>query len=473
MSILAEREYLPENEGQGKPSENKLPFAIEKPARARKEVICVVAVGGGGGNAINHVISKGIEGVDLLAVNTDARSLEMSLCRDTIILGEKITKGLGAGAIPEIGEIAARESLVEIRSFLRGSDMVYFTAGMGGGTGTGALPVIAQAAKEMGILTVAVVTKPFAFEGARKKRCAEQGIEKLRDCVDALIVVPNDRLLEISKKETPLTESFSLADEVLRQAVLGVTNLITHPGMVNVDFTDLKAVMKEAGPAVMGVGGASGANRIAEALSQAVESPLMECSMNGAKGVLMNITCGNDLGMYEVYEAASYIENLLTDDATFIWGCVEDPELEDKVEIVIVATGFEEHQSQRAPRHGHGAFRAPQQQQRGGNTGYKRKQETLTQFRNETGAFDEQPAPEEEAGAAQLEGENEQQGELVPYTPDGEKPRLISETAAAGEQWAFPDDPQETKARTGAEEFDSPTFTRRGRELGETNQPPC
>lgn len=471
MSILAEHEFLPENEKYGKPSENKYPFVMDKPERARREVIKVVAVGGGGGNAINHVISKGIEGVELLAVNTDARSLDMSLCKETIILGEKSTKGLGAGAVPEIGEIAARESLAEIRSFLRGSDMVYFTAGMGGGTGTGALPVIAAAAKEMGILTVAVVTKPFAFEGSRKRRAAEIGIEKLRDCVDALIVVPNDRLLEISNKETPLSESFSLADEILRQAVLGVTNLITRAGMVNVDFADLKTVMKESGSAVMGVGNAHGENRISKALAEAVESPLMECSMSGARGVLMNISCGNDLGLYEVYEAASYIENLLTDDATFIWGCIEDPELEGKVEIVIVATGIErERPSSSFGLKTTATSHSPR------NAQQRHRQETLAQFENPRDAaaysfaipVDKDSHKEQEPATTSIEKESKPTDGLVPYLTDEEKPHLISETGAeSGSSW-ITTEPAEVKLKASTDKFDAPAFTRQGKVLHDT-----
>ena len=335
--------YPDETEGTSKA---KTPSAQNRSEPARRETIKVIAVGGGGGNALNHIISKGIDGVDILAVNTDIRSLDMSLSHNRIVLGEKVTKGLGAGALPQIGEQAARESLSEIRDYLRGADMVYLTAGMGGGTGTGALPIIAQTAKEMGILTVAVVTKPFMFEGARRMRYAEEGIAKLRQCVDALIVVPNDRLLQICRKETPLSESFSMVDEVLRQAVQGVTDLVMRPGMVNVDFADLKAVMKHSGTAVMGVGCAKGENRIEKALREALESPLMECSMHGAKGVLMNITCGEDLGIFEVQQAAAYIEEIISEDATFVWGCAEDIDMEESIEIVIVATGFEDDRTE-------------------------------------------------------------------------------------------------------------------------------
>ena len=330
------------------PEKEKTPFGETSPSidnnasPARRECIKVIAVGGGGSNALNHIISKGIEGVELLAVNTDIRCLDMSLSEKKIILGERITKGLGAGARPEVGEQAARESLPEIRAFLRGADMVYLAAGMGGGTGTGATAIIAEAAKEMGILTVAVVTKPFKFEGGRRMRYAEEGIRKLRGYVDALIVVPNEKLLEISDRTMTMPESLCMADEVLRQAVQGVTDLVTRPGMINVDFADLRTVMKEAGTAIMGVGRAKGEGRIIAALKEALESPLMECSMHGARGVLMNITCGSDLGLFEVQEAASYIENVIAEDATFVWGCAEESSMDGTAEIVVVATGFDD-----------------------------------------------------------------------------------------------------------------------------------
>lgn len=475
MSSLAKNEFLPEYDGQ---DNDRLPFAIDKPERASREVIRVVAVGGGGGNAINHIIGKGIEGVELLAVNTDMRSLEMSMCKDTLILGEKSTKGLGAGARPEVGEMAARESLAEIRAFLKGSDMVYFTAGMGGGTGTGALPVIAGAARDMGILTVAVVTKPFSFEGARKKNYAEDGINKLRSCVDALVVVPNDKLLAISKKETTLSESFSLADEVLRLAVLGVTNLITRPGLVNVDFADLKTVMSQAGRAVMGVGVAEGENRISKALKLAVESPLMEFPMRGAKGALMNITCGSELGIYEIYEAASYVETLLSEDATFIWGCVEDPELEDKVEIVIIATAIDEQGENEAAQPGR-PYAQSQHRRQAYQTAAPRRERLIQPGESPSpqaqpeaaltsavaahlapAASQQTPEPKPAGGQTSAE-------ELINYTPTDEKPRLISEMAQTGtSQWSA--GKQETRAKAGADEFDVPTFTRQGKILRES-----
>ena len=343
LSVEAANLYYPEaDENINVPSDNKSAFEQTKSETVHREVIKVIAVGGGGGNALNHIITKGIEGVELIAANTDVRDLEKSKADSKIVLGENTTKGLGAGARPEIGELAARESIGEIRDYMKGADMVYLAAGMGGGTGTGAIPIIAQAAREMGILTVAVVTKPFSFEGGRRSRFAEAGIAKLRQCVDALIIVPNDRLLDVAHSDTTLGESFAMADEILRQAVQGVTDLVTRPGLVNVDFADLRTVMKEAGVAVMGIGCASGENRIEKALKEAVESPLMESSMNGAKGVLMNITYGSDLGISEIQEAAEYIENIKAEDATFIWGCAENSDYEGKVEVVIVATGFDD-----------------------------------------------------------------------------------------------------------------------------------
>ncbi|NLX74339.1 MAG: cell division protein FtsZ [Synergistaceae bacterium] len=314
--------------------------AAEK--RLSREVIKVIAVGGGGGNALNHIIRKGLKGIDLIAANTDLNDLDRSLAEYKIILGETLTRGLGAGAIPEVGEAAAKESLPQIRAALEGADMVYLTAGMGGGTGTGGIPVIARVAKEMNILTVAVVTKPFSFEGARRKRYAEEGIEKLRPHVDALIVVPNDRLLELAQEQTLLLESFALPDEYLCQAIQGVTDLVTHPGLVNLDFADLKTVMKEAGLAVMGVGRASGEERMLKAVRMALESPLMEFKANAARGLLMNIISADDLGLHEVQEAANYIQDILAEDVTFVWGCAVDTSLDGAVEIVLIATGFDE-----------------------------------------------------------------------------------------------------------------------------------
>ena len=330
--------------------ENTSEAAVSDDPALFQKAIKVISVGGGGGNALNHIISRGLEGVDMLAVNTDARALDMSLCGKKIVLGEKVTKGLGAGAQPEVGARAAAESIEEIRASLKGADMVYLAAGMGGGTGTGAIPVIAHVAKEMGILTVAVVTKPFSFEGRRRRRCAEEGIEKLMPEVDALIVVPNDRLLDISSKETSIMESFSLADEILRQAVQGVTDLVTRAGFVNVDFADLRSVMKNAGRSVMGIGAASGEGCVIKAVEKALESPLMECSMKGAKGVLLNITYKKELPLFELQSAASIVEDVIAEDSNFVWGCGCDADIENDVEVTVIAAGFEALPEEREAR---------------------------------------------------------------------------------------------------------------------------
>jgi cell division protein FtsZ len=313
---------------------------LDEPGLQHQAIIKVVGVGGGGTNALNHIIRCGVTGVDFIAANTDVRSLEASPATTRIALGKKLTKGLGAGARPEIGRDAAQESMDEIRSALKGADMVYIAAGMGGGTGTGAAPVIAQVAKrDLGLLTVAVVTRPFSFEGKRRGTMASEGLSALAATVDALIVVPNDRLLAIAPKNTPLTEAFSLADDVLRQAVQGVTDLVVRPGIINVDFADLRTIMSNAGYAVMGIGSGKGENRTIEAVKRALESPLMEVPMRGARGVLMNVTAGPDIGIHEVYEAANYIEEYRVEDAEFKWGFVQDETMGDSVQIVVIATG--------------------------------------------------------------------------------------------------------------------------------------
>jgi cell division protein FtsZ len=311
------------------------------PAGIRRERIKIIGVGGGGNNALDHIIRNGVQGVEFLAINTDAHCLEKCLSVEKLMLGERLTKGHGAGASPEIGESAALESRDEIRSCLKGCDMVYLAAGMGGGTGTGALPVIAEIAKDMGILTVSVVTRPFSFEGKKRKGHADSGIEKLKDFVDALIVVPNDRLLQLSDRTTSLADAFAMADTVLRQAVQGVTDLITRPGELNVDFADLKSVMQHAGGAVMGVGTGKGETRADDALRRAMECPLMENSVHGAKGVILNVTASSGIGLLEVQEAATKLQGLIDPDATFKWGMVYDEDMADDVQMIVIATGFE------------------------------------------------------------------------------------------------------------------------------------
>jgi cell division protein FtsZ len=306
-----------------------------------KAKIKVVGSGGGGHNALDQIIRSGSGGVEFLAVNTDAHCLEKCLSVEKLVIGEKLTKGHGAGARPEIGEQAAIDSWESLRSCLMGCDMAYLAAGMGGGTGTGALPVVADIAKELGILTVAVVTRPFSFEGKKRTMYSDIGIEKTKKIVDALIVVPNDRLL-LSDRSTTVQEAFAMADGVLCQAVQGVTDLVTKPGMVNVDFADLRSIMKHSGGAVMGVGSGKGDGRAEEALKRAMESPLMEYSIKGAKGVILNITGGMDISLHEVQAATKRLEEQIDPDATFIWGFVNDEMDRDaEIRMVVIATGYD------------------------------------------------------------------------------------------------------------------------------------
>jgi len=305
--------------------------------------IKAVGVGGGGGNAINTMIGADLQGVDFIVANTDLQALEGSGAEVRLQLGEKITKGLGAGANPEIGRQAALEDRDRLRDCLSGADMVFITAGMGGGTGTGGAPVIANVAREAGALAVGVVTKPFIFEGKKRMRQAEEGLRELKDNVDTLIVIPNQRLLSIAGKATTLLETFKMADSVLLQAVRGISDLIVTPGLINLDFADVRTVMVEMGFALMGAASASGENRAVEAAQKAISSPLLEdVSIHGAKGVLINITGGLDLSLHEVNEAASMIQNEAHDDANIIFGAVIDERLTDEIRITVIATGFGE-----------------------------------------------------------------------------------------------------------------------------------
>lgn len=303
--------------------------------------IRVVGVGGSGKNAVNHMIDSKVRGVDFIAINTDAQDLHHSQAKKKIHIGKNLTRGLGAGMNPELGKRASEETKEEIQQSLKGSDMVFVACGMGGGTGTGAAPVVARTAKEMGALTVAVVTKPFSFEGAQRMRLAEQGLDELRKEVDALIVIPNDRLLATVAKDTTLKHAFAMCDDVLKQAVEGISDLITNPGIINVDFADIRAVMENAGSALMGIGLASGENRSAAAAKAAVSSPLLELSINGAKGVLFAIAGGDDLGMLEVHEAAKIITESVDPNAKIIFGAVRDEKLKKgEVRVTVIATGF-------------------------------------------------------------------------------------------------------------------------------------
>jgi cell division protein FtsZ len=305
-------------------------------------VIKVVGIGGGGVNAANRMIEAGLKGVEFIAVNTDAQALLMSDADVKLDVGRELTRGLGAGSDPEVGRKAAEEHRDEIEEVLKGADMVFVTAGEGGGTGTGGAPVIAEIAKGLGALTIGVVTRPFSFEGRRRSVQAEKGIENLRDSVDTLIVIPNDRLLEISDEETSVLQAFRLADDVLLQGVSGITDLITTPGLINTDFADVSTVMRDAGSALMGIGKARGENRALEAARMAVSSPLLEASIDGARAVLLTISGGSDLGLYEVNEAAEIIAQAADADANIIFGAVIDDSLGDEVKVTVIAAGFSE-----------------------------------------------------------------------------------------------------------------------------------
>lgn len=307
--------------------------------------IKVIGVGGGGSNAVNRMIEHGVQGVEFIAVNTDAQALNLSLAETKLQIGTKLTRGLGAGANPEIGKKAAEESKEQIAEALNGSDMVFVTAGMGGGTGTGAAPVIAEIAKEIGALTVGVVTRPFTFEGRKRSTQAVNGIAVFKEKVDTLIVIPNDRLLEIVDKNTPMLEAFREADNVLRQGVQGISDLIAVPGLINLDFADVKTIMTEKGTALMGIGIASGENRASEAARKAISSPLLETSIDGAKGVLMNISGGSNLSLYEVNEAADIVSSASDQDVNMIFGSVINEDLKEEIVVTVIATGFDEKEN--------------------------------------------------------------------------------------------------------------------------------
>ncbi len=310
--------------------------------------IKVVGVGGGGSNAVDRMINAGLQGVEFVALNTDAQALQLSNAHSKLKLGERLTKGLGAGSNPEIGREAAEESREELSQLLDGADMVFITAGMGGGTGTGAAPIIAEIAHEQGALTVGVVTKPFSFEGRRRMSQAEVGVNALKDKVDTLIIIPNDRLLQVVEKNTSILEAFRVADDVLRQGVQGISDLITVPGLINLDFADVKTIMSDAGSALMGIGVSTGEHRAAEAATAAISSPLLEASIEGAKGVLLNITGGGDLGLFEVNEAAEIIAQAADPEANIIFGAVIDENLKDEVRVTVIATGFDAVRKQKS-----------------------------------------------------------------------------------------------------------------------------
>src|SRR5256886_6159094 len=315
-------------------------MAMGESAGSYLAVIKVVGVGGAGTNAVNRMVDAGLRGVEFIAVNTDAQALLMSDADVKIHIGSKVTRGLGAGADPEVGRAAAHESRDELKDALKGADMIFVTAGEGGGTGTGAAPSVAEIGQEIGALTVGVVTKPFAFEGRVRSERAEAGINEIREYVDTLIVIENDRLLQVVERKTSVVEAFRLADDVLRQGVQGITDLITVPGLVNLDFADVRTIMREAGSALMGIGSASGENRAAEAARTAVSSPLLEASVEGATGILLNVTGGSEIGLFEVNEAAEVVTSAADQNANVIFGAVINDSLGDEVRVTVIATGF-------------------------------------------------------------------------------------------------------------------------------------
>lgn len=310
--------------------------------------IKVIGVGGGGNNAVNRMIEDGVQGVEFIAVNTDAQALKLSKAEVKMQIGSSLTRGLGAGANPEIGRKAVEESKTQLHEALQGADMVFVTAGMGGGTGTGAAPAIAQISRELGALTIGVVTRPFGFEGHKRKMNAVAGIDAMRQSVDTLIIVPNDRLLQIVDKKTPMIEAFREADNVLRQGVQGISDLIAVPGLINLDFADVKTIMSNQGTALMGIGAAKGEGRAVEAAKKAISSPLLETSIDGAQGVLMNITGGSNLSLFEVQEAADIVASAADKDLNMIFGSIINENLKDEIMITVIATGFTEKHSQSA-----------------------------------------------------------------------------------------------------------------------------
>ncbi|MEO0852692.1 MAG: cell division protein FtsZ [Cyanobacteria bacterium J06648_11] len=309
--------------------------------------IKVIGVGGGGGNAVNRMVLSQLSGVEFWSINTDSQALVQSQAQEQLQIGQKLTRGLGAGGNPAVGQKAAEESHDEILAAIEGADLIFIAAGMGGGTGTGAAPIVAQIAKETGALTVGVVTRPFSFEGRRRMSQADEGIAALQHCVDTLIVIPNDKLLSVISEQTPVQEAFRVADDVLRQGVQGISDIITIPGLVNVDFADVRSVMADAGSALLGIGMGSGKSRAREAAMTAISSPLLESSIDGANGVLMNVTGGEDLTLHEVTAAAEIIADVVDEDANIIFGSVIDPKMQGEVRITVIATGFEGQPSRR------------------------------------------------------------------------------------------------------------------------------
>ncbi|MGD6871676.1 cell division protein FtsZ [Sutcliffiella horikoshii] len=361
--------------------------------------IKVIGVGGGGNNAVNRMIEHGVQGVEFIAVNTDAQALNLSKAEVKMQIGGKLTRGLGAGANPEVGKKAAEESKEQLEEVLKGADMVFVTAGMGGGTGTGAAPVIAQIARDLGALTVGVVTRPFTFEGRKRATQAAGGIASMKEGVDTLIVIPNDRLLEIVDKNTPMLEAFREADNVLRQGVQGISDLIATPGLINLDFADVKTIMSNKGSALMGIGVATGENRAAEAAKKAVSSPLLETSIDGAQGVLMNITGGTNLSLYEVQEAADIVASASDQEVNMIFGSVINENLKDEIVVTVIATGFSEaeiNHTKQGARPVFGAQKAPAQKAQQPQREVRREEPVQQQQEQQEPRRQQQPQQQEE-----------------------------------------------------------------------------
>jgi cell division protein FtsZ len=406
-------------------------MALVKPDVGRLARIKVIGLGGGGGNALNSMISVGtITGVDFIAVNTDAQVLLTNLAESKLQIGENLTKGLGSGGNPEIGSQAAEESREKVKEFLLDSDMVFITAGMGGGTGTGAAPIVAEVAKEIGALTVAIITKPFAFEGARRMVNAEEGITKLKEKVDTLIVIPNQRLMDVVDRKMTLLEAFRVADSVLTQGVQGISEIITVPGLINVDFADVKTIMREAGSALMGIGTGVGENRAQMAARAAVSSPLLEVSIEGAKGILFNIIGGPDMTMIEVDEAARIISEAADADANIIFGAAINEKLVDQMKITVIATGFDEARSRLANM-------------------MSRNRPVYTGSPITTGIVSEKPKAGRPITGARTSIDETENPTNAPENPE--------QTPPVSPQPPYPDGPQEE------EDWDIPAFLRQGR----------
>ena len=423
-------------------------FQLDKSNYPTREVIKVVGVGGAGNNALNHIIRGGLNGVEFIAANTDIAHLELSEAKNRIVLGKELTKGLGAGSDPEIGFKSAQESREEIRAAVEGSDMVFIAAGMGGGTGTGAAPVIASIAREADALVVAVVTLPFSFEGKRRIFQAGEGIAQLRDKVDALIIIPNDRLLSITEKKTTINDAFRIADGVLHQAVQGVTDLILRPGLVNVDFADVRTIMSNAGSAIMGIGEGYGEKRAATAAYNAINSPLMDTDMNGAKGILFNITGGANVGIHEINEATKIITEAADENAFIIWGHVFDPEMDDSIQITVIATGFDNKEKKEVQH----------------ESGFPRKVDiSAIKHLNAFSSTRNISQPHVQQPADQADKRSALNSFSVPSAKDSvkEKPAEIPQKSFLNElKKSVPEENEQPQTQTSSQEQDTPTVIR-------------